>query len=107
MRTAINALAANEALEIWLAEGSELNVSTAICVHEVSVTLRSEGAGATIDGLGSSRIFDVAHGGRLALERVSLANGGDVWSGAAISARGNSFVDVRHATVSHSHAVHA
>lgn len=104
-RTAIAALAANEEVEIWLDEGSTHNVSTAICVHNVRVTLRSQGVGARIDGLGESRIFDVAHGGRLVVERVNLTNGGDVWNGAAISARGNSFVDVRHATISDSHAV--
>ena len=104
-RTAIAALAANEEVEIWLDEGSMHTVSTAICVHNVRVALRSQGVGARIDGLGETRIFDVAHGGRLVLERVNLTNGGDVWSGAAISARGNSFVDVRHATISDSHAV--
>ena len=104
LRTAIAALAPNEELEIWLEEGSTHNISTAICIHNVRVTLRAQGVGATIDGLNVTRIFDVAHGGRLVLDRIHLTNGGDVSFGAAISARGNSFVDVRHANISYSHA---
>ena len=104
LRAAIANVTSFAPVEIALAEGV-YPLYAALLVHGTRVTLRGEGAGATLDGQGVTRLFDVAHGAQLGLEHVHLTRGGDVESGAAIQVRRGARVDVRDANISDSHVL--
>ena len=76
-------------LVVELPEGARLEwaVCSQLRVHVAHMTLRSVGAGATLDARNCSRHFDVAFGGTLELERVHLVNGGAQASGGAVKVR--------------------
>jgi hypothetical protein len=73
----LDVLPSSRSFELDLPEGARCTLPncTALHVHHAHVSLRSGGAGATIDARNRSRHFDVA-GGTLRLERVHLVNGG-------------------------------
>ena len=102
LRGAIAAATTFAPHEIVLPEGSRYQLLASLCIHATRVTLRSEGTGAVIDGMGATRIFDVAHGGQLTLDRVHLTRGGDVKYGGALQVRGGSRVSVLRANISDS-----
>ena len=47
-----------------------------IRIYSANVTIRSDGAGATLDMNRYSRHFEVAHGAALHLDTITLVNGG-------------------------------
>ena len=88
LRDAINATAYGGCALLHLPEGNVYHLGAAqLRVYVGNVTLRSEGAGATLDAGGCSRHVDVALGGKLQLERVHLVNGGAEVSGGSALVR--------------------
>ena len=74
-------------VEIRLLGGTYL-MDASICVHGVHLVLiGDEDDDVVLDGQHETRLFDVAHGGKLELIRVDIRNGAGVHSGAAIQVR--------------------
>ena len=90
-------------VEIQLASG-EHKIRATLLVHHTWVKIVGNGAGATLDGQGTTRLFDVK-GGTLELEGVSLTRGGDVADGAAVQVRRGGRFNLTNGNISESHAV--
>ena len=90
-------------VEIQLASG-EHKIRATLLVHHTWVKIVGNGAGATLDGQGTTRLFDVK-GGTLELEGVSLTRGGDVADGAAVQVRRGGRFNLTNGAISESHAV--
>lgn len=54
----------------------DLAAGGVIRIYSANVTIRSDGAGATLDMNRYSRHFEVAHGAALHLDTITLVNGG-------------------------------
>ena len=80
-------------------------MDASICVHGVHLVLIGvEDENVVLDGQHETRLFDVAHGGKLELIRVDIRNGAGVHSGAAIQVRRGGRVNVTSSLISHCEA---
>ena len=80
-------------------------MDASICVHGVHLVLiGDEDDDVVLDGQHETRLFDVAHGGKLELIRVDIRNGAGVHSGAAIQVRRGGRVNVTSCLISHCEA---
>ena len=80
-------------------------MDASICVHGVHLVLiGDEDENVVLDGQHETRLFDVAHGGKLELIRVDIRNGAGVHSGAAIQVRRGGRVNVTSSLISHCEA---
>jgi len=79
--------------------GKSYALEGSLLVHNMDLTLQSEGVGAILDAQGASRCVDIAHGGRLRLDHVHLANGIGKESGGGVLVRGGGKLNMAHSVI--------
>ena len=86
-------------VEIELAEGMIFTFPEQISVHRANLKLWSSGLGATLVNGGGGRIFDVALGGKLYLERIHLREGSGVEAGGCVQVRQGATLSMQDASM--------
>ena len=85
--------ATNAPLHVQLPDGAHLPLGGSQLDVRVNLTLRSTGAGATIDGERLSRLFGVSTGAAVVIDTVHLVNGHARQQGALLSQGGAFFME--------------